>query len=232
MMPFVFPARPTVDAAIVGTDLTFPVNRVYCVGRNYAAHAREMGKDPDRDPPFFFLKAADAVMPDGSTLPYPPETSNYEYEVELVVAIGAEAFCLPAARAHEVIYGYAVGLDMTRRDLQLAARDAGRPWDAGKNFPASAPMAPIHPASAVGHLERGALRLAVNGEIKQQADLAELIWGVGEIIEHLSRFYRLVPGDLIFTGTPAGVGPVRPGDKLVGTIDGLRPVTVTIGAPD
>jgi fumarylpyruvate hydrolase len=231
-MAFIFPPHPAVGTAIVGTDLSFPVNRVYCVGRNYAAHAREMGKDPDRDPPFFFLKAADAVVPDGSIVPYPPKTSDYQYEIELVVAIGAEGFRIPADRAREVIYGYAVGLDMTRRDLQLAARAAGRPWDAGKNFPQSAPMAPIHPASAVGHPERGALRLTVNGEVKQEADLGDLIWDVGEIVEHLSRFYRLVPGDLIFTGTPAGVGPVRPGDLLVGTIDGLRSLTVRIGSPD
>jgi fumarylpyruvate hydrolase len=191
-----------------------------------------MGKDPDRDPPFFFLKAADAVVPDGSIVPYPPETSDYQYEVELVVAIGAEGFRIQADRAREVIYGYAVGLDMTRRDLQLAARAAERPWEAGKNFPESAPMAPIQPASAVGHPERGALRLTVNGEVKQEADLGDLIWDVGEIVEHLSRFYRLVPGDLIFTGTPAGVGPVRSRDRFVGTIDGLQSLTVTIGSPD
>jgi fumarylpyruvate hydrolase len=230
-MTFVFPPQPVVGAAIAGTELRFPINRVYCVGRNYAAHAREMGKDPDRDPPFFFRKATDAVVPDGSTVPYPSETADYQHEIELVVAIGAPGFRVPAARAREVIYGYAVGLDMTRRDLQLAARAAGRPWDAGKNFPESAPLAPIHPASVIGHPESGAIRVTVNGEVRQEADLRDLIWDVGEIIERLSRFYRLVPGDLIFTGTPAGVGPVRPGDKLVGTIEGLRPLTVTIGTP-
>jgi len=221
------------QAPLAGTTgpRLFPVRRIFCVGRNYAAHAREMGRDPDREPPFFFTKWAETMVPDGATIPYPPATSDFHYEAELVVAIGKSGREIPAEAALDHVYGYAAGLDMTRRDLQLQARDQGRPWDTGKNVEASSPLGPIHPASEVGHPASGALRLTVNGTVKQQADLSELIWPVADIIAFLSGLYRLEPGDLIFTGTPAGVGPVVTGDRLVVTIDGLSPLRVEIGAP-
>src|SRR5579859_4768654 len=228
-MAYFFEPRAVVSTPVVGSRMRFPVGRIYCVGRNYAAHAREMGRDPDREPPFFFLKDADALVEDGAILPYPSQTTNYHHEIELVIAIGKHGLNVPAESASDLIFGYAVGLDMTRRDLQLAARDQGRPWDTGKNFPFSAPMGAIHPVAALGVLTRGAIRLDVNGETRQSADLSELIWSVTEIIEHLSRFYCLTPGDLIFTGTPAGVGPVMTGDRLAGSIDGLGSLSVTIG---
>lgn len=215
-------------AEVVGGE-PFPVRRVYCVGRNYLAHAREMGAD-ERDPPFFFAKFADSVVPSGSTIAYPPMTDDFHHEAELVMAIGARGFNLPPEAALSIVHGYATGLDMTRRDLQLAARDKGRPWDLGKNFAQSAPLGAIHPVAEVGHLCTGRLMLRVNGEMRQQADLGDLIWSCAEIVSHLSRYGELRPGDLIFTGTPDGVGPVRPGDRVEVTIDGLSPLEVTIGA--
>jgi len=209
----------------------FPVRRVFCIGRNYAAHAREMGKDPDREPPFFFTKWAEAVAPTGSLIAYPPETRNFQYEAELVVAIGRGGRTIHAGAALDHVYGYATGLDLTRRDLQLEARDKGRPWDTGKNVEQSAPLGLIHPASAVGHLRAGRIMLTVNGEIKQDADLADLIWDVPETIAYVSRYYRLEPGDLIYTGTPAGVGPIREGDRVVVSIDGLSDCSITVGPP-
>lgn len=210
------------------TGESFPVRRLFCIGRNYAAHAREMGKNPDREPPFFFTSWAETVVPDGSIIAYPQSTSDYQHEIELVIAIGKSGRDVTTEQALDLVYGYAVGLDMTRRDLQLAARDAGRPWDAGKNVEESKPLGPIHPASGFD-AGSGAITLTVNGVTKQTGDLAELIWSVPEVIAHLSKFYRLEPGDLIYTGTPAGVGPVVQGDSLVGAIDGLGELTVTIG---
>ena len=221
------PAPPSV--AVAGETARFPVRRIFCVGRNYAAHAREMGRDPDREPPFFFSKPADAVVDDGETVAYPPETENLHYEAELVVAIGVGGVDIPEAKALEHVWGYAVGNELTRRDLQLVAREAGRPWDWGKAFDRSAVCGPLHPVAESGHLATGAIRLAVNGVVKQDADLAELIWSVPEIISILSRSMRLAPGDLIYTGTPAGVGPLVPGDVCVVEIAGLGSVTTTIG---
>jgi len=229
MTDYLFQPPAPVGVAITGTDTLFPVRRVYCVGRNYAAHAREQGSDPDREPPFFFSKDSDAIVPDGATIPYAPLTSNYHHEVELVVAIGKAGFLVPAAKARDLIYGYAVGFDMTRRDLQFAARDIGRPWDFGKNFPTGAPIGPIHPAHTVGRMDKGEIALEVNGAPRQKGDLSELIWSIEEVIEHLSRAYRLLPGDLIYTGTPAGVGPVAAGDVMVGRIEGLGTLTITVG---
>lgn len=206
----------------------FPVRRIYCVGRNYRAHALEMGADPDREAPFFFLKPADALAPDGATIAYPPRTDDYQYEVELVVAIGAHGVKCTPQTAEEIVLGYAVGLDMTRRDLQIAARKAGRPWDMGKSFDQSAPCGVFTPQSLTGPLRRGAIRLDVNGATKQSSDISLLIWSVPEIIADLSTYVALEPGDLIFTGTPEGVGAVRPGDKLRASIDGLRDLQITI----
>lgn len=222
------PLSPTL-AAIAGHDDTFPVRRIYCVGRNYAAHAREMGKDPDRDPPFFFSKWPETYVPTGKEIAYPASTENYHYEIELVIAIGKGGHSIKEADAKDHIFGYATGLDMTRRDLQLEAREKGRPWDTGKNFDEAAPIAPIHSVEDNGHIESGRICLEVNGEVKQDADIRDLIWSVDEIIEHLSGLYELQPGDLIMTGTPAGVGPVVTGDKLVGKIEGLTDVETTIG---
>lgn len=216
-------------AAIAGTDDTFPVGRIICIGRNYEAHAREMGKDPDREAPFFFAKWADTLVPNGAVIPYPPETANYHFEAELVIAIGQAGARVSEEQALDLVFGYAVGLDMTRRDLQLAARDKGRPWEIGKNFAFSAPMAAIRPVSAGGHMTAAPIQLRVNGEIKQDADIADLIWDCAETIAYVSRFERLLPGDLIFTGTPAGVGAVLPGDVIDVTIEGLEPLQVTIG---
>jgi fumarylpyruvate hydrolase len=221
---------PSPVLAATTTGALFPVRRLFCIGRNYAAHAREMGKDPDREPPFFFTAWAETVVPDGSRIAYPPSTGDYHHEIELVVAIGAAGRDVPLDRALDLVHGYAVGLDMTRRDLQLEARESGRPWDAAKNVEESKPLGPIHPAAGFD-ASRGAITLAVNGVTKQTGDLADMIWSVPEVITHLSRFYRLEPGDLIYTGTPAGVGPVVPGDVLVGAVQGLGELTVTIGPP-
>jgi fumarylpyruvate hydrolase len=227
---FELPERPAVP--IAGSDATFPVRRIFCIGRNYAAHAREMGKDPDREPPFFFAKFPDAVVPRGGAIPYPPETSNYHYEAELVVAIGKEGAAISNAAALDLVFGYAVGLDMTRRDLQLEARDKGRPWDTGKNFDFSAPIGPIRPVEKGGHVSSGRICLTVNGVTKQDGDIADMIWDCAETIAYISRFDRFMPGDLIYTGTPAGVGPVKPGDVVEVAIAGLEPLRVTIGKMD
>jgi fumarylpyruvate hydrolase len=221
-------APPTLARTSAGDD--FPVRRVFCVGRNYEAHAREMGRDPDREPPFFFTKWAEAVVPTGTTIPYPPGTRNFHYEAELVVAIGEGGRNISREDALRHVVGYATGLDMTRRDLQLEAREQGRPWDTGKNFEQSAPLGTIHLVDEVGHLESGTIELTVNGQTKQKADLAEMIWPVPDIIEFLTKLYRLEAGDLIFTGTPAGVGAVVEGDEVTVSIAGLSPTTITVGA--
>ena len=223
-------AQTPITAAIAGSDDRFAVRRIYCVGRNYAAHAREMGND-DRAPPFFFTKFPDTLVPSGTTLAYPPETSDYHYEGELVIAIGAETFDVAAEQALDHVFGYACGLDMTRRDIQLGFRDRREPWDLGKNFSQAAVLAPIHRAGEVGHPATGALILKVNDAVRQHADLAELTWSCAEVIAYLSRFDRLAAGDLIYTGTPAGVGPVVPGDRITLAIDGLTPLSATIGEP-
>jgi len=206
-----------------------PIRRIFCVGRNYEAHAKEMGVAVDREAPFYFTKAAEHYVPSGRTVPYPPGTSNYHYELELVAIIGAPAFRVPADRALECVFGYACGLDMTRRDLQFAARDQRRPWDLGKDFEQSAVLSEIAPASEIGHPGAGLIELRVNGEIRQRADISDLIHKVPEIVAHLSTFYHLHPGDLIFTGTPEGVGPVTTGDALTGTIAGVGTIALTIG---
>lgn len=212
--------RPSVE--IVGCSERYPVHRIYCVGRNYAAHAREMGRDPDREPPFFFTKPADAVVANNADVPYPARTKNLHHEIELVVAIGKPGTNISVADAEQFIFGYAVGNDLTRRDLQLEARESGRPWDTGKAFDQSAPMTAIHRVADVGHLREGEISLAVNGEKRQGADLRELIWSVPEIIAELSTLFELQPGDLIFTGTPAGVGKLERGDEVEGIICGLE----------
>jgi fumarylpyruvate hydrolase len=210
---------------VAGSADRFPVRRIYCVGRNYAAHAREMGSDPDREPPFFFCKPADAIVPavPGSMtdVAYPPETANYHHEVELVVAIGKRGRNIAGSEANSHVWGYAVGFDMTRRDLQFALRDKGRPWELGKAVDHSAPIAPIVSASRSGHPTGGRIWLTLNGKIRQEGDLGDLIWSVPETIAHLSKYFELLPGDLIFTGTPEGVGPVVKGDCVTGGIDGV-----------
>ena len=220
------PSQPSIP--VIGQKARFPVHRIYCVGRNYAAHAREMGKDPEKEPPFFFLKPADAIVPEGGQMQYPPGTANLHHEIEMVVALHRGGFKIPAASALEHIFGYAVGLDMTRRDLQFAARDLGRPWDFGKAFDQSAPISAIYPVASHGHHSVGPITLEVNGELKQKGDLADLIWNVADTIWFLSDYYRLQPGDLIFTGTPAGVGPVVKGDQLLGKVEGLGELRVAI----
>lgn len=221
------PTQPSV--AVARESARFPVRRIFCVGRNYAAHAREMGKDPDREPPFFFTKPADAVVDSGATIAYPPETNNLHYEIELVVAISHQGFDVSVDAARDLIFGYAVGIDLTRRDLQFEARDKGRPWDWGKAFDQSAPIASIHRAGTGKHIPKGRIWLAVNGAVKQDADLNDLIWPVPDIISILSRSMVLKPGDLIMTGTPAGVGSVVVGDKITGGIDGLDGIEIEIG---
>jgi fumarylpyruvate hydrolase len=231
-MTFVFPPEAPVAVPVVGSDAHVAVRRVYCVGRNYAAHAREMGFDPDREPPFFFCKPADAVVPvaEGETLDlaYPSQTVNYHYEAELVAVIGKSGADIPVEQALDYVYGYAVGLDMTRRDLQMKMREMGRPWEIGKAFDRSAPIGPIHRAQDVGHFESGALSLTVNGESKQASDVSHLIWSVAETIADLSKFFRLEPGDLIYTGTPEGVGAVQRGDLMVAGVERLGALRVRV----
>jgi fumarylpyruvate hydrolase len=216
--------------AVAGRDERFPVNRVYCVGRNYAAHAREMGKDPDRDPPFFFMKPANAVVDAAAptSVPYPTKTSNYHHEIELVVALSKGGRNIPIEQALEHVYGYAVGLDMTRRDLQLEARDKGRPWEFGKSFSLSAPIGALHRAADIGHPASAAISLTVNGAPRQASDIAKLIWSVAESISYLSEYEDLEAGDIIMTGTPEGVNAVVAGDVMLGQIDGLGAIEVRV----
>ncbi|WP_374586356.1 fumarylacetoacetate hydrolase family protein [Pseudoduganella sp.] len=233
MAEYVFPPHQIAALHIAGTDERFPVRRVYCVGRNYAGHAREMGSDPDREPPFFFCKPGDAaaVVPVAAgtvaELPYPPQTSNYHYECELVVAIGQGGSDISVADAQQHIYGYAVGLDMTRRDLQGKMKDAGRPWEIGKAFDYSAPVGELRRAAEVQGIENAAIALALDGAIRQSSSTDHMIWSVAETIANLSTLFRLEPGDLIFTGTPEGVGAVARGQSLTGSIEGLASLSVT-----
>ena len=213
---------------VVGTDDSFPVRRIYCIGRNYAKHVAEMGYDVKRSSPFYFAKPADAVVMSGATIDYPPRTANLHHEIELVVAIGKAGSDVAASEALEHVYGYAVGIDLTRRDLQMVAKDKGRPWTTAKGFDQSAPISAIHRASRVGHPTAGRVWLAVNGKIRQDAGLNELIWSVAESIAELSTLFELAPGDLLFTGTPAGVGPLEPGDEVTGGIEGLDEIQITI----
>jgi fumarylpyruvate hydrolase len=229
---FVFPPPPPAAVPVRGGADRFPIRRIFCVGRNYEDHAKEMGVAADREAPFYFMKAADHYVASGSTAPYPPGTKNYHHEIELVVAIGKGGFRIPEANALDHVFGYAAGLDMTRRDLQSAAKEKQRPWDIGKNVEQSAVLGEIAPASEIGHPARGRIELRVNGETKQSGDLSSLIHGVAAVIGHLSHFYHLQPGDLIYTGTPAGVGPVKAGDRLEGSIEGVGTIALNVGSPE
>ena len=230
MTEYVFAPAPRPSLAVVGETARYPVSRIFCVGRNYEDHAREMGHVVDREKPFYFSKSATALREDGATIPYAAGTTNFHFEVELVVAIGAPAFKVAVADALASVYGYACGLDMTRRDLQLSERAKQRPWTLGKDVEASAPCSAIAPAAKIGHPVHAAIRLRQNGELRQDSNIDQLVWSVAEIVSHLSGFYRLAPGDLLFTGTPAGVGPVQPGDRLECEIDGVGALTVNIAA--
>ncbi|PHS37022.1 MAG: fumarylacetoacetate hydrolase [Robiginitomaculum sp.] len=220
-MTNIFNLEEAPSVEIFGSKDRFPVRRIYCVGRNYAAHAIEMGKNPDRDPPFFFTKPADSIVANNETVPYPMRTNNFHHEIEMVIAIGKEGADIALTNSEDHIYGYAVGNDLTRRDLQLAAREQGRPWDTGKAFDFSAPISAIRPAKSNGHIRKGKIEIKVNGDVRQTADITDLIWSVPEIVAELSTLFRLYPGDLIYTGTPAGVGPVERGDVMEGYVEGL-----------
>jgi fumarylpyruvate hydrolase len=232
-MAFAVPAWELPSVPVHGSPERFPVRHIYCVGRNYAEHAKEMGGDATKEPPFFFTKAADSVTPvvppAVGHVPYPPATKNLHHEIELVVAIGGRGANLAPERAQELVFGYAVGVDLTRRDLQNEMREKKRPWDIGKSFAGAAPIAPIHRANRA--LTHGTITLDVNGARRQTGDLADMIWDVPHTLAFLSRFYELLPGDLVFTGTPSGVGPLVPGDRLDGAIEGLSPLAVVIAPP-
>ena len=226
-MDYVVPAAPQPSVRVVGTPARFPVRRIYCVGRNYLAHVREFGND-EKAPPFFFAKANSMIVEDGSTIQYPPLTGNYHHEVELVAAIGKAGANISAESALDHVYGYAVGFDMTRRDLQQAAAKKGHPWEIGKSFDNSSPCGPVHPVSEVGHMKEGEIRITVNGQVRQHSDLNLMIWDVPHIISQLSQQVILEPGDLIYTGTPEGVSAVVSGDTLVGSIAKLGTLTIKI----
>jgi fumarylpyruvate hydrolase len=232
-MDFAIPAAPVPIIPVSDSQSVFPVRRIYCVGRNYAAHAREMGSDPAREAPFFFSKPADAVLPiapDGSTvLPYPPATANLHHEIEMVLAIGKGGHSIAPENALEHVWGYALGLDMTRRDIQFALRDKGRPWDMGKGFDHAAPITAIAPARRIGHPASGRIWLKVNDVLRQEGDLSDMIWSVSETIAHLSGYVGLQAGDLIFTGTPEGVGPVVTGDKIEAGLADLFQLSLRVG---
>jgi len=222
------PLQPAL--AVAGTADKFPVRRIWCVGRNYLEHIREMGQD-EREPPFFFAKPADAIVPDGATVPYPSLTKDLHHEVELVVALKSGGRNIPVGRANDCIYGYGVGIDLTRRDLQIASRDIKRPWEIGKAFDASAPCGALRPASEIGHPGKGRITLKCNGKIRQDGDLEQLIWNVPEVISKLSEMVELAAGDIIMTGTPSGVAATVPGDKLECEVVGVGRLTVTMGPP-
>lgn len=221
-------SRPTV--AVAGLELRFPVRRIFCVGRNYPEHAREMGAADERAPPFFFMKPADAVVESGSEVPFPSRTSNLHHEIELVVALGRGGRDLRPGSALELVYGYSVGNDLTRRDVQAKLKDERKPWDVSKGFDHAAPLAPIVPAAKIGHPDSGRIWLEVNGRLRQNGDLAAMIWSVPELIVELSTWFELAAGDLIFTGTPAGVGPLQPGDRVRGGVDGVGELMHTMAA--
>ncbi|MBM1169738.1 fumarylacetoacetate hydrolase family protein [Microvirga arabica] len=231
-MTYVIPAPSIPALPVAGTGDLFPVRRVYCVGRNYAAHAREMGGDPTREPPFFFMKPADALQPvaEGATVdhPYPPKTGNYHFEIEMVVALAKGGRDIPVEQALDHVFGYAVGLDMTRRDLQDEAKQLRRPWELGKAADLSGPVGPIHPVSKIGHPSRGVISLSVDGTGKQQADLSDMIWSVAEQIAYLSSYFELAPGDVIFSGTPEGVGAVAKGQTMTGAVEGLGEIRLRV----
>ena len=232
MGAFVLPPAPQASVAVAGTEARFPVRRIFCVGRNYAAHAREMGADPTRTPPCFFTKPADAVLDAGpgqqATIPYPPQTQELHHEVELAVAIGRGGTDIPVDRALEHVFGYAVALDLTRRDLQRAAKERRHPWDWGKAFDRSAPMAEVHPVATVGHPRAGRIWLTVDGVLRQEADLADLIWPVADVVAQISASMALAPGDLILTGTPAGVGPLERGQTVRAGIEGIGELLLSV----
>ena len=225
---YVFAPPPVPTLPVAGSAALFPVHRIYCVGRNFAEHAIEMGHDPDREPPFFFQKNPDTLVLPGSDFPYPAETRDVHHEVEMVVALGEGGDNIPLDRALDCVFGYAVGLDMTRRDLQGEAKKAGRPWEVGKAFEHAAPCGPIHPAAEIGHPGKGAVWLKVNGAVRQTGDLDQMIWKVPEMISYLSRLFTLRAGDLIFSGTPAGVGPIVAGDVMVAHVEGVDEVTFQV----
>jgi fumarylpyruvate hydrolase len=228
MGDYAFPPPPVPSIPVTSGQL-FPVRRIFCVGQNYSEHAREMGGDPDADPPFFFTKPTDAIAANGAVIPYPPATFDFQHEVELVVAFSGGGRDIDPDRVDRLIFGYAVGLDMTRRDIQAAAKKKGRPWDMSKGFDFSAPCGAITPRAGIGPLAKGAIECKVNGETRQRGDLSDMIWKVPQIVRFLSALVEIRPGDLIFTGTPAGVGPVRKGDDIEATIAGLAPLTIRIG---
>jgi fumarylpyruvate hydrolase len=219
--------RATPSLPIAESNQAFPVGRIYCVGRNYAEHAREMGHDPEREPPFFFMKPADAIVGNGAAIPYPQVTKDLHHEIEMVVAIGKDGANIAVEKALDHVFGYGVGLDMTRRDLQGEAKKMGRPWEMGKAFDNSAPCTALKTVAMVGHPAKGAIWLKVNGKVTQKGDLSEMIWNVPETIAYLSKLITLRAGDIIMSGTPAGVGPVKAGDKLEGHVDGVGDLTVT-----
>jgi fumarylpyruvate hydrolase len=226
-----FPPPSPAAVPIRGRTERFPIRRIFCVGRNYEAHAREMGGAVDKVAPFYFTKASEHYAPSGSTISYPPGTTNYHYEMELVVAIGKAGFRIADTQALDHVFGYACGLDMTRRDLQSAAKEKQRPWDIAKDVEQSAVVGEIAPATEIGHPDHARIELRVNGETKQSADISQLIHGVAAVIVHLSQYYHLQPGDLIFTGTPEGVGPVKPGDRLEGSIEGVGAISANLAEP-
>jgi len=228
MPDYVISAPAVPSLAVAGSNARFPIRRVFCVGRNYGAHAREMGSDPNREPPFFFAKPADAVVPAEGSVPYPPATSDLHHEVELVVALGAGGADIDPAQALSLVWGYGVGLDLTRRDLQAVAKDAGRPWDMAKGFDASAPCSPLVPVATLGHVQDARIWLEVNGALRQEGMLNEMIWPIADVISHLSRLVALAPGDLIYTGTPAGVAALKPGDQVRGGVDGVAEFALSI----
>ena len=227
-MSYVFPIHKIPVLSVAGTKEYFPVHRIYCVGQNYSDHMHEMGSNPERDAPFFFSKPADAICHHNSNIPYPQMTKNLHHEIELVVAIGKRGSEISKSDSYKYVFGYTVGLDLTRRDLQQEAKKKGRPWAVSKGFDNSAPCSVLHKIDEVGYLEKGIISLKVNGDICQQGDISEMIWSVPEIISILSGFFELCPGDLIFTGTPSGVGPLKRGDKLEGVVEKLTKLEIKV----
>jgi fumarylpyruvate hydrolase len=224
---YVIDIGPRPSLPVAGSERRFPVGRIFCVGRNYAEHAREMGHDPDREPPFFFMKAPSSIVQSGSTIEYPVATKDVHHEIEMVVAIGKGGRNIPVEKALDHVWGYAVGLDMTRRDIQGEAKKVGRPWEMGKSFDQSAPCSALRPVTEIGHPAKGEIWVKVNGQIRQRGDLSQQIWSVPEQIAYLSGLVTLQPGDLIFSGTPSGVGPISKGDKLEGHVDGVGDLVIT-----